>query len=348
MVIGTQPFRANIQTVRRAIEKIRINIPNPIVTKTVKLTALAVPLSNNCSSMKIIFRFLSVVFIAFGLAASIQAFQKQPPAATLTPGCYVSCFNTQVTEQFRTHDVTAEFAQWHPTPTALVLENTTGKTITYATPSGTTAQGYYIEAQKKSNNYIFVIQEWWGLNNHIKNEAEKLAKEFPNTHILAIDMYDGKVAATRDSAMVYMRAATSDRLQEIVKGAIGFAGAKANIYTIGWCFGGMWSLQTALLAGKQAKGCIMYYGRPENDLAKLQQLNCDVIGFFGANDQMPNTTVVKQFQENMATAGKQLVAHSYPAGHGFANPSNPNFNKEATEDAYAKTLAYLREKLAAK
>jgi len=290
-------------------------------------------------------KFLFITIAAFAMAALISASIKQAPAETLTPACYTSCFTTQVTEQYRLQDVNATFASWHPTPTAITMENAVGKTITYKAADGTEASGYEIKAKKKTNNYLFVIQEWWGLNNHIKAEAEKLAAELGNVNVIAIDMYDGKVAETRDSAMVYMRAATSERLQNIVKGAIAYAGPKANIYTIGWCFGGMWSLQTALLAGAQAKGCVMYYGRPETDMEKLKALNCDVIGFFGTKDQMPNTAVVKQFQENMAAAGKILNANSYEAGHGFANPSNPSFNKAATEDAYAKTIAYLKGKM---
>jgi carboxymethylenebutenolidase len=56
-------------------------------------------------------------------------------------------------------------------------------------------------------------------------------------------------------------------------------GNKAKVFTIGWCFGGGWSLQTALLGGNQVVGCVMYYGMPEADVNKLKTLHCDVIGF---------------------------------------------------------------------
>lgn len=107
------------------------------------------------------------------------------------------------------------------------------------------------------------IQEWWGLNDYIKSESEILSRELDNVNILAIDLYDGRVAATPDSAMKLMQLAKTDRLENIIKGALAYAGTDAKIYTIGWCFGGMWSLQTTLLAGKQAAGCVMYYGRPK-------------------------------------------------------------------------------------
>lgn len=161
--------------------------------------------------------------------------------------------------------------------------------------------------------------------------------------MIALDLYDGKVAATPDSAMKLVRAAQTDRLENIIKGAIAYAGKDARIYTIGWCFGGMWSLQASILAGKQAAGCVMYYGRPENNMEKLKNLNCDVIGFFGNQDRSPSPELVTKFESDMQAAGKKLTAHKYEANHGFANPSNPSFNKAATEDAHAMAIAFLKQ-----
>lgn len=161
--------------------------------------------------------------------------------------------------------------------------------------------------------------------------------------MIALDLYDGKVAATPDSAMKLVRAAQTDRLENIIKGAIAYAGKDARIYTIGWCFGGMWSLQASILVGKQAAGCVMYYGRPENNMEKLKNLNCDVIGFFGNQDRSPSPELVTKFESDMQAAGKKLTAHKYEANHGFANPSNPSFNKAATEDAHAMAIAFLKQ-----
>lgn len=161
-------------------------------------------------------------------------------------------------------------------------------------------------------------------------------------HVLAVDMYDGKVAATPDSAMKLSRGADPIRMANIIRGAIKHAGADASIYSVGWCFGGMWSLQTAILAGAQGKGTIMFYGRPETNMEKLNSIQCDILGFFGNLDKSPSPEMVTVFEKNMQGAGKQLTTHKYEAGHGFANPSNPSFNKTAAEDAYAKAIAFLK------
>ncbi len=290
-------------------------------------------------------KILFIALAAFATAAFLGYRYKTPEPELLTPSCYISCFNGDVREQFRQEAATPAFAMLHEAPNYYKLENPTGERISFTAADGSTAMGYEIKSKTKSNKWIFVIQEWWGLNDYIKRESETLSKELGNVNVLALDLYDGKVAATPDSAMKLMQGAKTDRIENIVKGGLAHAGADAKIYTIGWCFGGMWSLQTSLLAGKQAMGCVMYYGRPETNLDKLKTLNCDVIGFFGNKDQSPAPAVVNKFEADMQLLGKKITAYKYDAGHGFANPSNPSFNKEATEDAHTKAVAFLKDHL---
>jgi carboxymethylenebutenolidase len=290
-------------------------------------------------------KLLLLTVAAFAMAAFLGYRYKAPEPELLSPSCYISCFNADVREQFRQEAATPAFAMLHETPNYYKLEDETGQRVSFKAADGSNAMGYEIKSKTKSNKWVFVIQEWWGLNDYIKRESETLSKELGNVNVIALDLYDGKVAATADSAMKLVQAAKTDRLENIIKGAIAYAGADAKIYTIGWCFGGMWSLQTTLLAGKQAAGCVMYYGRPETNLDKLKTLNCDVIGFFGNKDRSPSPEMVTKFEADMQASGKKITAYKYDAGHGFANPSNPSFNKEATEDAHAKAIAFLKERL---
>ena len=288
-------------------------------------------------------KILILTLAAFTTAAFVSYRYKAPEPRLLSPSCYTSCFNADVREQFRQEASTADFALLHETPDYYKLENPTGTTVSFKAADGSTAMGYEIKSKKASKKWVFVIQEWWGLNDYIKRESETLSKELDNVNVIALDLYDGKVAATPDSAMKLVQAVKTERLENIIKGALTYAGTDAKIYTIGWCFGGMWSLQTTLLAGKQAAGCVMYYGRPETNMDKLKTLNCDIIGFFGNKDKSPSPEMVTKFETDMQTAGKKITAYKYDAGHGFANPSNPGFNKEATEDAHVKAIAFLKE-----
>ena len=254
----------------------------------------------------------------------------------------IECLNMETQQAYKLEAGTPAFAAMHLSPIVVNPENLLGKMMSFDAADGKPANAYFIAAKKKSNKYLIVIQEWWGLNENIKMESDKYYTDLGDVNVIAVDMYDGKVAATPDSAMKLMRGADMGRMTAIMQGAIKYAGSKASIYSVGWCFGGMWSLQTAILAGPQAKGSVMYYGRPENNMDKLKSIQCDIIGFFGNLDQSPSPTMVNDFEKNMKEAGKNLSVNRYQAGHGFANPSNPSYNAAAKEDSYAKAIAFFK------
>ena len=267
---------------------------------------------------------------------------KKNQYPTLQKGEVIECLNMETQQAYQLEASTPAFASLHITPKMVDPSDLVGTMISFDAADGNKANAYFIPAKKKSNKWLIVIQEWWGLNNQIKMEADQYYKDLGDMNVIAVDMYDGKVAATPDSAMKLMRGADMNRMTAIVQGAIKHAGAKASIYSVGWCFGGMWSLQTAILAGPQAKGSVMYYGRPETNVEKIKSIQCDIIGFFGNKDQSPSPAMVNAFEQNMKDAGKNLSVNRYDAGHGFANPSNPSFNAAAKEDAYAKSIAFLK------
>ncbi len=254
----------------------------------------------------------------------------------------IECLNMETQQAYKLEAGTPAFAAMHPSPLVVNPENLLGKMMSFDAADGKQASAYFIAAKKKSNKYLIVIQEWWGLNDNVKMESDKYFTDLGDVNVIAVDMYDGKVAATPDSAMKLVRGADMGRMTAIIQGAIKYAGSKASIYSVGWCFGGMWSLQTAILAGPQAKGTVMYYGRPETNMDKLKSIQCDIIGFFGNLDQSPSPTMVNDFEKNMKEAGKNLAVNRYEAGHGFANPSNPSYNAAAKEDAYTKAIAFLK------
>ena len=258
----------------------------------------------------------------------------------------VAVCHTPSTEKFALFASNKDFNMEHPNPRVYVHHTEEGgKMIQFKTPDGQEANGYLIEAKKKTNNWIFVFQEWWGLNDNIKRESEKLYKDLGNVNILALDMYDGKLATDRENAGKYMGEFKQDRGNAIVKGALAYAGSSAKIGTVGWCFGGGQSIQAALSAGKQAAACVMYYGMPEENVDRLKTLNSDVLFVFAAKDKWINQDVTTKFEGNMKTAGKSLTVKKYDADHGFANPSNPIYDKIATEDSYKNTVEFFKARL---
>jgi carboxymethylenebutenolidase len=275
--------------------------------------------------------FLIAAFVCFTILVSAQ--EKE------------TVCHTPPTEKFALFASNKEFKKMHPNPLAYVhVSEEGGKMITVKT-AGADANAYFIEAKKKSNNWVFVFQEWWGLNDHIKREAEKLYQDLGNVNVIALDMYDGKVASDPQSAGKYMQEFKQDRGNEIVKGALAYAGPTAKIGTIGWCFGGGQSMQASLTAGKQAAATVIYYGQPEDNLERLKTLNSDVLDIWPTQDKWINKEMTDKFEANMKAAGKKLTVKSYDADHAFANPSNPKHNKEFTADAYKNTLAFFKARL---
>jgi carboxymethylenebutenolidase len=255
-----------------------------------------------------------------------------------------SCCDIDAMNMYARNAVDKKFVASHDAPVPFHYNSANGKDINFPTPDGKEAHGWEVKSDKPTNYTIFVIHEWWGLNDYIKQETEKLAKDL-GVNAIALDLYDNKVATNQDDAGKIMQSISKERAENIIIGAFAKVGANAKVFTIGWCFGGGWSLQTSLIGGKQSAGCVMYYGQPEKNVDRLKTLNTDVLGIFGNLDQWPSPQVVDEFASNMEKAGKKLVLKRYEATHAFANPSNPKFDKTATEDAYKNVIAFLKERI---
>ena len=281
--------------------------------------------------MKTIFIIISVFMLQLYLP-------KTEPAQISIPICHTPANDMSALA------MNPDFQMLHENPLPFHYQGA-GETVSFPTPDGKTASGFLLKSAKKSDKWLFVYQEWWGLNDYIKQEAAKLHKDLGDVNVLALDMYDGKVATTREEAGKLMQSAPAERLSAITKGGMKYAGSNAKIASIGWCFGGMLSLQTAISAGSQAVGCVMYYGRPETDIEKLKLIKTDVLGIFGSQDQGIPPAAVSKFEEDMKTDGKKVTIKMYDAVHAFANPSNAKYDAAAAADAYKLSLEYLRKKL---
>jgi len=256
--------------------------------------------------------------------------------------------HTASTKKFASFAQYDEFNAEHPTPRDDGFANEAGgEMIKLKCPDGTEANAFLIKSAKQSNRWLLVFQEWWGLNDNVKRESEDFYNAIGDVNVLAVDLYDGKVAADRENAGKYMGEFKQERGDQIIRGALAFAGPGARIGTVGWCFGGGQSLLATLIAGKQAAACVMYYGMPVEDVSVLKTLNCDVLDIWGSQDQWINKSVMEKFEANMKTAGKKLTIRAYDANHGFANPSNPMgaFNEAAYKDAFEATTEFLKSKL---
>jgi carboxymethylenebutenolidase len=239
------------------------------------------------------------------------------------------------------------FKSVHQTPRIDTLENPLGKMIGIRVPADSSqAYGYFIAANQPTDKVLFVFHEWWGMNDNIKREADKYYTALEGAaHVLAIDLFDNKKATDREKAAKLMEEVSEERIHNILEGAFALVGNQAKFAMVGWCFGGTWSLQAALLAGEQALACVTYYGMPENNPANLENLSASVLGIYADQDGWITPEIVNQFEKEMKEAGKNLEIYRYDAEHAFANPSNPQYNEDATKDAFEKSITFLKAHL---
>jgi carboxymethylenebutenolidase len=189
---------------------------------------------------------------------------------------------------------------------------------------------------------VVVIQEWWGLNDWVKDQARALAK----------DGYRGKVAATQEDAHQYMMGLPDERAAADLEGAFATLAARADVKkdrigSIGWCMGGKWSLRVAMNEPTLA-AAVVYYGAMPTKPEEIARLKAPVLGNFGGDDQGPAADQVKAFEAAMKAAGKNVDLKIYEgAGHAFANVNNPwgGYREAAAKDAAARTSAFLAKYL---
>jgi carboxymethylenebutenolidase len=229
--------------------------------------------------------------------------------------------------------------------------NVQGEEVVYATIDGEEITGYLAKPDNAETGAhgIIVIHEWWGLNDNIRMMADKLAAE--GYAALAVDLYEGNVAETSDEAKKYMQSVLSDTegATENLKQAYQYLAQQQDereIGVIGWCFGGGWSLETALALPQKIDATVIYYGRLVTDPQRLEKLDMPVIGFFGAEDNGIPREKVKAFEAALNEVGVTNSIYIYEgAGHAFANPSGTRYQAKAAEDAWQKTVAFLNEYL---
>ncbi len=197
---------------------------------------------------------------------------------------------------------------------------------------------------------LVVVPEWWGLVDWVKDQARALAKE--GYVALAVDVYRGKSTSSQEEAHQLMMGTPPERVVRDLQAAFAHLQSmstvrKDRIGAIGWCMGGGYTLQLATAEPKLA-AAVAYYGLPPTDPAKVAAIHAPVLGNYGAEDKGPSPDQVRAFEAAMKKAGKTIDVKLYPgAGHAFANVNNPwgGYRKEAAEDAWARTKAFLAKHL---
>jgi len=215
-------------------------------------------------------------------------------------------------------------------------------------PDGQTLVGYLARPESVDPlPAVVVIQEWWGLNEHIRDVTRRLAGE--GFVALAPDLYHGAVASEPDEARKLRMEMDMDEAVHEIRRAIDFllvqpyvAGQTAGI--IGFCMGGRLVLQTARV-DEEVGAAVAFYGSP---LAPeiVPELKAPLLGLYGAQDGGIVVESVRAMETALTRAG---IAHEIQvyegAGHAFFNDTRASYHSQAAADAWQRTLRWLRSYL---
>lgn len=205
---------------------------------------------------------------------------------------------------------------------------------------------------KKEAPAVLVIHEVFGLNDHIKSIADRIAGE--GYFALAPQFFARSaeappkdatdVQALRKAASSIPPEAANRDMQAALDHLKTVKGVRPRFASVGFCMGGGYSYRLAAYS-KDVRGAVIFYGRVPLEL--VPQINCPLLGNFAEQDNGIPPATVQAWTDALNKAGKSVDAKIYPgARHGFFNDTRPEaYNAEATADAWQRTLKFFREQL---
>lgn len=197
-----------------------------------------------------------------------------------------------------------------------------------------------------SRGAVLLIHEWWGLNEHIRNVAERLASE--GFTVFAADLYGGRVAKDEATAQQYLSTMDWKQAEEVLRRAAEALrhhtpGAKVGV--MGFCMGGAVSLFAAA-KDPQIAACVPFYGIPGEDKADVTKIRAPVQGHFAMHDNWCSPDRVNALEKNLKDAHVPVEIHRYDADHAFFNDTRPKvYSQPNAETAWKRTVQFLHAKL---
>jgi carboxymethylenebutenolidase len=221
-----------------------------------------------------------------------------------------------------------------------------GEMVEFAS-NGTTTAGYLATPSGRGPGLV-VIQEWWGLVDHIKDLCDRFAAE--GFVSLAPDLYHGKAATEPDDAGKYLMSLNIEQAARDMSGAVDFLLAQDAVQpkavgTTGFCAGGTLSLYLATV--KPIKACAPFYPYPFVEYPDLSKVSGAVQFHVGEHDQGPTVKQAQELVDGLQRLGKDAELYEYPgADHAFMNDTRADvYRPDAAAAAWKRMLDFFRKNL---
>jgi carboxymethylenebutenolidase len=231
-----------------------------------------------------------------------------------------------------------------------MADDATRQNVTFPS-NGNEAHGYLAKPESGSGPGVVVIQEWWGLDDHIADITDRLAAE--GFVALAPDLYGGKVAHDADEAGEMMSALPVDRAARDLAGAVDFLLAdesvtSSSVGAIGFCMGGGFVLQLAAQQGDKVGAAVPFYGVGAAVPDQYASLTAAVQGHYGEKDDFyPVDAAKAQEKQIRDESGAEVEFFYYPAGHAFHNDKDKlgTYDADLAGKAWSRSIEFLHAKL---
>ncbi len=217
------------------------------------------------------------------------------------------------------------------------------------TANGRTATGYLSQPDKPGPG-LLVIQEWWGLVDHIKDLADRFAAE--GFVALAPDLYHGDMTKSPDKAGKMLMALNIGEAAKDMRGAANYLLGLDEVQprkvgAMGFCMGGQLALYAATEFPEQISAGVDFYGIHPNAQIDPAKVRVPILAHFAKRDDSVPEEQARELVRSIESAGGSIDAYFYDADHAFFNDTRPEvYNPEAASVAWTRTLEFLRRNLA--
>jgi carboxymethylenebutenolidase len=223
-----------------------------------------------------------------------------------------------------------------------------GLTIDFTRPDGANAPGYFAEpAAAGSAPGVVMFEEWWGLNEQIRETADRLAGD--GFRVLVPDLYRGLVADNREQAGHLMQGLDfGDAATQDAPGAEAFLRERgaAKVAVMGFCMGGALALLAAMNDPSGFDAVVTFYGNPPAEAGDPGKIRVPVLGHWALQDEFFGIEAVDALASKLAAGGVAHEFHRYDAKHAFYNTGGlGHYHREHAETAWRRTVEFLRRTL---
>ncbi|MBX3243658.1 MAG: dienelactone hydrolase family protein [Acidobacteria bacterium] len=218
------------------------------------------------------------------------------------------------------------------------------ETLNFGTANGDTT-AYVVKPENGNGKVVLIIQEWWGVNDHIKDIAQRYASE----GFIAIvpDLYRGKVTKDAEEASALMHALEIEDGMDTIRNAIARASESFGVNhfgVTGYCMGGTFALRSASEVEGVSAVAAFYGDIPEEDV--LKKLRVPTLFISATRDYWISTEKVGELEAAVEKYELPLESVKYDADHAFFNDTRPEvYDADAAADAWALVVRFFNDKL---